>query len=158
MKKISDLVPKATAKTFRKKGFTQHEIITKWNHIVGEAIAKNFKPKSVNFPIRFFDKDGATLVVQSNPGFALELQHTQLQILERINRFFGFRAFEKIQIVQIPLKEKQIIRKETTERKTLTPQEALLLKKRLKPINSNALSHALEGLGTAVILDNEQSE
>ena len=158
MKKINDLVFKTTERVFKKRGFSQHEIVTKWEHIVGKSIGQNTKPKNVNFPKRFFDKDGATLVIQSNPGFALELQHIQLHVLERINRFFGFRVFEKIQIVQIPLKPIKTATKNSNYEQKLTSKESILLKKRLKTINSNNLSNALEALGTAVILEKEHNK
>ena len=155
MKKINDLVFKTTNKAFKKRGFSQHEIVTKWSHIVGETIAKNTKPKNVSFPKKFFDKEGATLVIHSNPGFALELQHIQTQVLERINIFFGFRLFEKIQIVQIPIKQERTVHKKTTKKQKPTSEDSILLKKRLKTINNSALSQALEGLGTAIIEDKE---
>tara|TARA_B100000686_G_C16645963_1_gene892811 strand:- start:529 stop:1020 length:492 start_codon:yes stop_codon:yes gene_type:complete len=155
MKKINNLIFKATEKVFKKRGFFQHEIVTKWEHIVGENVAKNSKPKNVSFPKKFYDKEGATLVVQSNPGYALELQHIQLQVLEKINRFFGFRVFEKIQIVQIPIKQIKTAPKKTNSKQKLSSKESILLKKRLQTIKNITLSHALEGLGTAVILEKE---
>ena len=49
------------------------------------------------------DPEPATLVLRVEGPVALEIQHLSGVIIERVNRFFGWRAVGRIQIRQAPL-------------------------------------------------------
>ena len=53
------------------------------------------------------DPEPATLVLRVEGPVALEIQHLSGVILERVNRFFGFRAVGRIQIRQAPLARRE---------------------------------------------------
>ena len=45
---------------------------------------------------------GATLVIACDPAFALEISYRTQDIVDRINRYFGYRAIAQLRIVQVP--------------------------------------------------------
>ena len=49
----------------------------------------------------------ATLVLRVEGPVALEIQHLSGVIIERVNRFFGWRAVGRIQIRQAPLARRE---------------------------------------------------
>ena len=53
------------------------------------------------------DPDPATLVLRVEGPVALEIQHLSGVIIERVNRFFGWRAVGRIQIRQAPLARRE---------------------------------------------------
>jgi hypothetical protein len=71
-------------KTIGKRGFAEAGLITGWEDIVGPELAASCWPDRLTFtPGR---RDGGTLRIRVAGGFALELQHMEPQLLERINR------------------------------------------------------------------------
>ena len=50
------------------------------------------------------DPEPATLVLRVEGPVALEIQHLSGVIIEKVNRFFGWRAVGRIQIRQAPLR------------------------------------------------------
>ena len=75
---------------------------------------------------------------------AIEIQHMSQVILERVNRYFGFGAIERIAIRQAPLRplEKKPLR-------TLDPSAVQAVADTLPEVDEN-LKMALARLGAAV--------
>src|SRR5262249_7245362 len=48
---------------------------------------------------------GATLILASDPAFALEVSYRTQEIIDRINRYFGYRAIAQLRVVQVPKTE-----------------------------------------------------
>ena len=53
------------------------------------------------------DPEPATLVLRVEGPAALEIQHLSGVIIEKVNRFFGWRAVGRIQIRQAPLARRE---------------------------------------------------
>jgi len=83
---------------FRKFGFVQSSIVTRWGELVGAKYAGVSAPESIRFPVG--EKAGGTLNLIVASGFAPMLQHVMPEIIERVNRFFGYRAVAKVAIRQ----------------------------------------------------------
>ncbi|MBM3502874.1 MAG: DUF721 domain-containing protein [Alphaproteobacteria bacterium] len=96
---VREVVAALTKGAFRKQGFTQTEILTRWPAIVGETLAEVTAPER----LQFHKGGGATLVVRTEGSFAPELQHLTPLVVERVNTHFGYRAVTKLAIVQGPL-------------------------------------------------------
>jgi hypothetical protein len=47
---VSELLPDVGRAAFRKFGFVQHAIVSRWNEIVGERYARVSAPESIRFP------------------------------------------------------------------------------------------------------------
>jgi hypothetical protein len=102
---LADLVRRTLADTFARQGFASTELVTHWNDIVGAEIAAHCEPLRLNWP-RGGDMDApepATLVLRVEGPIAIEIQHLAPVILERVNRFFGWRAVGRLALRQAPL-------------------------------------------------------
>jgi hypothetical protein len=105
-KPLSQIVGKTIEEVFAKQGFASTGLVTHWGEIVGAEIADHAEPMRMIWPRRVHqdDPEPATLVLRVEGPVALEIQHLSGIIIERVNRFFGWRAVARIQIRQAPLK------------------------------------------------------
>jgi hypothetical protein len=89
-----DLVADIAGVTFKRFGFIQGAIVSRWAEIVGERYANVSTPESVRFPGG--KKSGGTLTLTVVGAHAPLMQHLTPLIIERVNRFFGYAAVDKI--------------------------------------------------------------
>jgi hypothetical protein len=102
---LADLVRRTLADTFARQGFASTELVTHWTDIVGQEIAAHCEPMRIKWP-RGGDMEApepATLVLRVEGPVAIEIQHLSPVILERVNRFFGWRAVGRLALRQAPL-------------------------------------------------------
>lgn len=85
-----DLVGDAAGMTFKRFGFVQGAVVSRWAEIVGERYAKVSTPESIRFPAG--KKAGGTLTLSVEGAHAPLIQHLGPLIIERVNRFFGYEA------------------------------------------------------------------
>ncbi|MCP1337583.1 DUF721 domain-containing protein [Futiania mangrovi] len=135
---------KVASKSFRKNGFLEARLITRWAEIVGEDIARATLPQH----FRRSD-DGGTLTVRASGAAALELQHYTPQILDRIAAYFGYRAVTRLKLVQGPLPPRRP--RGRVRRVILPPEEAASLDALTAPLADEKLRAALQHLGRGVI-------
>lgn len=95
---IADLMPEIGRTAFRKFGFVQSSIVTRWSDIVGADYAAITAPESIRFPVG--QKSGGTLQLTVMSGHAPMIQHALPDIIERVNRFFGYAAVAKVAMKQ----------------------------------------------------------
>jgi len=95
---IGDLMPAIGRTAFRRFGFVQSSVVTRWPEIVGAAHARHCAPESIRFPVG--EKSDGTLHLVVSPGHAPIIQHVIPEIIERVNRFFGYRALAKVRMRQ----------------------------------------------------------
>ena len=98
---LSSLLDKVAGKALRRQGFAQSEIVARWPAVVGELLARYSCPERLSFPVG--EQSGGTLYIRTDGAFALELQHLEPIVLERINSFYGFPAVARLAIRQGPL-------------------------------------------------------
>ena len=91
---VGDLLPDAGGAAFRRFGFVQSAIVSRWAEIVGERYAAVSSPDSIRFPPGRKAEGVLTLVVES--AHAPMMQHVAPTIVERVNRFFGHDAVVRI--------------------------------------------------------------
>ena len=80
--------------SFRRFGFVQHSIVSRWAEIVGERYAKVSCPESIRFPTG--KKAGGVMTLLVDGAHAPLIQHLTPVIVERVNRFFGYAAINRI--------------------------------------------------------------
>ena len=68
---------------FKKFGFVQGAVVSRWTEIVGERYAKVSTPESIRFPAG--KKSGGTLTLAVDGAHAPLLQHLAPMIMERVN-------------------------------------------------------------------------
>jgi len=91
---LGDIMPGVGRAAFRRFGFVQSAIVARWSEIVGDAYARHSAPDALKFPPG--KRAGGTLHVVCAGPFATTLQHVEPQIVERVNRFFGYAAVARI--------------------------------------------------------------
>ena len=87
-----DLVGAVGGQSFRRFGFMQSAIVSRWSEIVGERYAKASSPESIRFPAG--KKAGGALTLLVDGAHAPLIQHLTPMIVERVNRFFGYAAIK----------------------------------------------------------------
>jgi hypothetical protein len=95
---IAELMPEIGRTAFRRFGFVQSSVVTRWPEIVGARHARACAPESIRFP-RGEKCDGILQLVVS-PAHAPLIQHVVPEIIERVNRFFGYRAVARVKLRQ----------------------------------------------------------
>lgn len=95
---ISDLMPEVGRTAFRRFGFVQSSVVSRWPEIVGTRHAKVCSPESIRFPPG--EKSGGILQLVVVPAHAPMIQHVIPEIIERVNRFFGYNAVARAKIRQ----------------------------------------------------------
>lgn len=93
---VSELLPDVGRAAFRKFGFVQHSIVSRWPEIVGERYARVSTPESIRFPQGKRAEGVLSLVVGG--AHAPMMQHIAPEIVERVNRFFGYTAVARLSI------------------------------------------------------------
>lgn len=95
---VSELLPSIGGAAFRRFGFVQSSIVSRWPDIVGEKLAGASTPESIRFPVG--KKQDGTLTLTVRGAHAPMMQHITPEIMERVNRFFGYAAVAKVAIRQ----------------------------------------------------------
>jgi hypothetical protein len=91
---VSDIVPDIGRAAFRRFGFVQSSIVSRWREIVGERYAAVSSPESIRFPPGKRSDGVLNLIVEGAHGPMM--QHVAPLIIERVNRFFGYPAVARI--------------------------------------------------------------
>lgn len=106
-------VPRLTAKAFERYGFHSAEIMTDWARIAGAEVAAYSEPERIKWPRTVAQCDngdgrqqGATLILRVEPARALEIEYRTGEIIDRINRYFGYRAIAFVKVLQAPLQRR----------------------------------------------------
>lgn len=132
----------------KRRGFAHVEILQRWPEIAGPSLAANSRPERLWWPRTEQDGDGATLHLLVASGWAAEVQHLEPVIIERVNRFFGWRAVTRMKLRQGPVSGPKPRR--APRLRPLTPDEQAELEKLLADVADPALKERLKSLGAAI--------
>ncbi|MBE5074216.1 DUF721 domain-containing protein [Erythrobacteraceae bacterium E2-1 Yellow Sea] len=97
-KAIGDLMPQIGRTAFRRFGFVQSSIVTRWPEIVGEQHARVCMPEALRFPPG--EKSDGILQLVVLPAHAPLIQQVIPEIIDRVNRFFGYAAVARAKLRQ----------------------------------------------------------
>ena len=95
---IAELMPEVGRTAFRRFGFIQSSVVTRWPEIVGERHARVCAPESIRFAQG--EKSGGILQLVVVPAHAPIISHVIPEIIERVNRFFGYNAVARVKLRQ----------------------------------------------------------
>jgi hypothetical protein len=95
---VSDLMPEIGRAAFRRFGFVQSSVVSRWDEIVGARYAAVSAPESIRFPLG--KKADGTLELVVEGAHATMMQHVIPEIIARVNRFFGYSAVAKVKMRQ----------------------------------------------------------
>ena len=144
---LSRMVESIIKPVFGKRGFSNAAIINNWAEIVGPELAKFTAPEKLTF-----SKDGTSggvLYLKTiTGGMATEIQHLEPIIIERINRYFGYKAIIGLRLSQGPIpQDGQTI---TSEIK-LSPEQENRLNESLSSIEDEEIRLTLSRLGRSIV-------
>ena len=89
-----DIAGDISGMAFRKFGFVQGAVVSRWKEIVGDRYARVSVPESIRFPTG--KKSGGTLNLLVEGAHAPLMQHLGPMIIDKVNRFFGYEAVARI--------------------------------------------------------------
>ncbi len=144
---LRDLLGKVVGASFARQGFASAELVTRWLEIAGAEIAAVSEPIKIQWPRP--DDTGVrapgTLILRVEGPAAIEVQHLAGLICERVNRFLGWRAIERVALRQAPLRR-------TARQAPPKPDVAAAarIEASLPEIGDDDLRAALARLGAAV--------
>jgi hypothetical protein len=95
---VAEIVPEIGGAAFRRFGFVQSAIISRWPEIVGQRFAGVSAPESIRFPAGKKSDGVLTLTVEG--AHAPMMQHVAPTLIDRVNLFFGYPAVARVQIRQ----------------------------------------------------------
>ena len=93
-----ELLGDVGGQSFRRFGFVQSSIVSRWSEIVGERYSKASSPESIRFPAG--RKSSGVLTLPVDGAHAPLIQHVIPEIMERVNRFFGYKAVARVKLRQ----------------------------------------------------------
>jgi hypothetical protein len=156
---LRDLLGKVVGETFTRQGFASAELVTRWPEIVGGEIAAHSEPMKIQWPRAVSpsatspasgaasapERPAGTLVLRVEGPAAIEVQHLANVICERVNRFLGWRAVERVVLRQAPLR--RALRHSAA---TPDPVAAARIAASMTEVGDEGLRQALARLGAAV--------
>jgi hypothetical protein len=155
---LETLLGEQLSPVIRAQGFANMAVHLHWAEIAGTSLSQWSEAVALKWPPRPTAQastqapnapGGATLVIKVEGAFALELQHSAPQVIERVNRFFGWRCVEKIVIKQGPVRKQSAPPKRP--RKPLSVENSLKLNALLADMENETLRASLERLGVAML-------
>ncbi len=141
---MASLMWKVASPALRKRGLSEARIVTDWTEIVGPLLAQATSPERLKTEAR--DAPGVLHIRAVGP-VATEVQHLAPQIIERINGYFGYRAVDRLHIIQAPPRTRRRRRPPPAalDEKTRSAVEA-----RVAAVPDDSLRDALARLGLAI--------
>lgn len=143
---LSRIAPDVAAKALGKRGLAFGPLITEWAAIVGPHLASRAIPDKLAFPRG--TKENAVLHVRAAAAFALEIQHQEPLIIQKINGYFGYAAVARLKLA--PGAPPAVAKKAPVARR-LTPEEEGRLAAATSAIEDVELRATLERFGRAVL-------
>ncbi|MGD9639081.1 MAG: DUF721 domain-containing protein [Alphaproteobacteria bacterium] len=153
LKPLGDMLSHIAKPILGKRGFVETDIIMRWQDIVGAELAKATRPQKISFPRG--RRDGGVLHIMTNGGGeALLLQHRGKIVIEKINAFFGYKAIEKISIVQGFFDDSKTDSEENLKKisqEKSRDEDKLKIKNLTEGIADEKLAEVLEELSLSII-------
>lgn len=98
LRALAALLPAVAGKALGRRGLAEGRIVADWAAIVGPEIAAHSLPERLAFEAG--RRDAGTLHLLVAGPWAIELQHLEPQVVERINGHFGYRAVARLRLRQ----------------------------------------------------------
>lgn len=140
-----------------KKGMIIADILTIWEQIVGEEMAAYSLPRKIDFK-KNEKSNGIIHIVVPGGAFALELQHRENFLLEKINAYFGYQAVTGMRIIQdanLKIKIKEI-NQPKVKKSLVSLEEQNYINSLTEEIIDPELKNTLVRLGESVFNQNHE--
>lgn len=155
MAPISTIISPFAKKVLGKRGFMEIDIISNWEDIIGKQFAEFTSPLRIDFP-KGKTNEGTLHIETLSGAFALELQHKEKLIIEKVNTYFGYKAISHIKTSQNPNFN---TKPEHKEQKTLvTKEDENYISEIVGDLHDSKLKEILTKLGTDILSSNNKKE
>jgi hypothetical protein len=152
MRAVAAPLSTVTRPVLKRRGLASGRVVSEWTEIVGATLASCSCPERLSQP-----RDGGpgTLKIRVDGPMAIELQHLEPVIIERINSYFGYRAVARLSMIRGPLPP----RRDPAPEAPPVPDAAALesAAERAAGITDDALREALTSLGSHVLSRTRQT-
>ena len=148
-------------KNFKQKflykfGKIDYVIHSKWGEIVGSFFVDHSKPIKITSIIAGDNNEGEAIYekflhVNVTPSAAIEFQHFQNKIIEKINSYFGYKAIKGIKIHQKLIQKKSNPPKTKQINFTNIKQKKQEIKNTTPKISDKDLEESILNLGISII-------
>lgn len=132
---------------FQRRGFVRSKIILDWQLIVGERFAAFCIPERIDYPME--KKTGGRLVIKTTSSFAMQISFCEPVIIEKINRYFGYKAVERLSISHSYLPKPASPKGPDP---VLSEEQKEALNELLEGFSDASLKEALYNLGKGIML------
>jgi hypothetical protein len=143
LRRLPDLLGRVLDPAARRRGLAEAKLLTEWPTIVGPWLATRCQPVRLSHGA---GGAGGVLALHVAGAAALELQHSEPQLIERINGFFGYPAVSRLRLVQAP-RPQAAARALPIKDLSLTGADEAEIATAVHGIRDPALQAALAGLG-----------
>ena len=151
IRSIAPSVERLTRLVFQRRGFAGANIVEHWSDIVGPQLAGACIPERITYPGQS-RRAGILHLRIGSSSLALEIQHLEPQIIERINSHFGYGAIERLRIQHAPVETPRAAPAAPTP--SLGGNDQALLDASLGSLEEGELKEALRALGRGVMARN----
>jgi len=142
---IGELMPQIGRTAFRRFGFIQSSIVTRWPEIVGKYHSRVCMPEAIRFAPG--ERNDGILQLVVVPAHAPLIQQVIPEIIERVNRFFGYNAVSRVKLRQGEVKPRPADRPKAPPSLKPIPME---LGDSLRDIGDPELRTVLESLARSL--------
>jgi hypothetical protein len=124
MRPLSVSLAKVNRLAFGKRSPIESELSANWQAVVGQDVSQITLPLEMKFP-NPRERLNGTLLLAVKSVRALEIQHREPQLIERINRFLGYSAVARVQLRQGSVSSPIIDRVEQVKELESVPESEL---------------------------------
>jgi hypothetical protein len=142
---LATILPALTGKTLGRRGLAFGGLLAEWPSIVGQRLADRTTPYRIAFPPG--RREDAVLHLRVASSVALDIQHLEPQLIERLNSFFGYNAIARLKLIHaMPLRTIH----PPPRPRPLSPTQAEAIDHAARTIADPGLSEALARFGRAI--------
>ncbi|WP_052046140.1 DUF721 domain-containing protein [Candidatus Paracaedibacter symbiosus] len=150
MKNFNNILKKVATPICQRYGFVAATLLMDWHLIVGEKFAVICQPEKILFPSH--KKSNGLLYVATSSAFAPELSYLEPMIVDKVNKYFGYKAVERLVIRH---KKMPAPRKNQQPVKQVCDADRVRIEQQIEGIESPELKEALRKLGLGIYTHHE---
>ncbi len=159
MRALAASIARVAKPALRRRGLAAGRVVADWPEIVGAELAAQCLPERLvsDGPGHGATgpggaKRGGVLHIRVAGPLATELQHLEPLVIEKINTYFGYRAVERLRLIQGPMPDRppRPAPAEPARDSTMGEADRAEIEARLGTMADGALRAALGRLGRAV--------
>ena len=108
LRSFKNTLPTKIRRIIKKKGRIYEETIDNWRYIVGDEFFKVCYPKSFKSSSKL---STSSLSVMVKRGHEVDMEYSKNLIIEKMNKFFGYKVVEKIKLLTFEEEQEKLMKK-----------------------------------------------